>query len=69
MLSKARDARHMIETEAPYAAQTLDTKLDRKQRKIVEEIIKILYETLEEAAFEKARSAIFARFQVATRDR
>ena len=60
-LARARDA---IEGETRFTAQNLDTALDRKQRRIISEIISVLYEVLDEPTFEKARDAILAKYQI-----
>lgn len=56
-----------IEKETSYIAQNLNPALDKKQRKIISEIIGILYNTLEKGVFEKARDAILAKYQVANK--
>lgn len=45
-----------------YVIKKLRTDLDKKQRKIIDEIIKILEETLDSDSFEKAQDAIMKRF-------
>ena len=42
----------------------MSASLDKKQRKIISEIIGILYDMLDEDSFEKARDAILAKYQV-----
>jgi len=56
--------RQSIEHETTFAAQKLSASLDKKQRKIISEIIGILYDMLDEDSFEKARDAILAKYQV-----
>ncbi len=60
-LEKTRAA---IQNETNFAAQNLNSALDKKQRRIITEIIGILYDVLDEPSFEKARDAILAKYQV-----
>ncbi|MGO9952188.1 MAG: hypothetical protein ACLPN1_08245 [Dissulfurispiraceae bacterium] len=55
--------KEVIEKQSKYTAQTLNTSLDKKQRRIIAEIIEILYEVLPEAEFEKTRDAIMRKYQ------
>lgn len=64
-LQKTRQA---VENETGFAAQNLNTSLDKKQRKIIAEIIGILYDVLDEDSFEKARDAILAKYQVSGKE-
>jgi hypothetical protein len=59
-----QQTRESVEHETTFAAQKLNASLDKKQRKIISEIIGILYDVLEEHSFEKARDAILAKYQV-----
>lgn len=54
----------IIEKQSKFTVQTLNTSLDKKQRKIIAEIIEILYDVLPKVEFEKARDAIMRKFQV-----
>ena len=54
----------IIEKQSKFTAQSLDTSLDKKQRKIIADIIEILYDVLPEIEFEKARDAIMRKYQV-----
>lgn len=56
--------RHAVESETTFAAQNLNPSLDKKQRKIISEIIGILYHVLDEGPFEKARDAILAKYRI-----
>ena len=56
--------RHAVESETTFAAQNLNPSLDKKQRKIISEIIGILYHVLDEGPFGKARDAILAKYQI-----
>jgi len=56
--------RQSIEHETTFVVQKLSASLDKKQRKIISEIIGILYDMLDEDSFEKARDAILAKYQV-----
>jgi molecular chaperone HtpG len=60
-LQKSRDT---VENETHYIAQNLNSALDKKQRKVISEIIRLLYDILDEDSFEKARNAIMKRFQM-----
>ena len=59
-----QQTRQSLENETTFVAQKLNASLDKKQRKIISEIIGILYDVLEEDSFEKARGAILAKYQV-----
>jgi molecular chaperone HtpG len=61
--------RQAVETETNYAARNLNTSLDKKQRKIISEIIGILYRVLDESAYEKARDAILAEYQIQDKEK
>lgn len=64
-LQKSRDA---IENETNFSAQNLNSALDKKQRKIIAEIIGILYDVLDEPSFERAREAILSKYQVRNKE-
>lgn len=63
-----QETRHSVENETTFAAQKLNASLDKKQRKIISEIIGILYDVLDEDSFEKARDAILAKYEVPDRE-
>jgi len=52
-----------LSKENNYVPSKLRTDLDRKQRRIIEDVLKILYDTLDEATYRKAHAAIMERFQ------
>ncbi len=56
--------RQSVEHETTFAAQKLNAALDKKQRKVISEIISILYDVLDEDSFENARDAILEKYQV-----
>ena len=62
--TKLKDIRESLERENHFAVQKLRSSLDRKQRKIIAEVLQVLHATLDEASFKKAKTAILARFQV-----
>jgi molecular chaperone HtpG len=57
-------ARTAIEQETRFTVQNLNSALDKKQRKVISEIINILYHVLDESSFEAARSAILKKYQI-----
>jgi len=65
-LQKARTA---IEQETRFTAQNLNSALDKKQRKVVSEIISILYDVLDESSFEVARNAILEKYQIPDKEK
>jgi len=64
-----QNTRQAIENETHYVAQNLNSALDKKQRKIISEIIGILYDVLDDGSFEKARAAILAKYQIPNKKR
>jgi hypothetical protein len=62
--SKLVSAKNYLEKIINFTTQNLNSALDRKQVKIIKEIIEILYDVLPEIEFEKARDAILAKYQV-----
>jgi hypothetical protein len=64
VLKELQQTHQSVEHETAFAAQKLNASLDKKQRKIISEIISILYEVLDEHSFEQARTAILAKYQV-----
>lgn len=53
-----------IEKNSNYITQNLKSSLDKKQRKIISEIIALLYDILDEPLFEKARDAILVKYKI-----
>ncbi len=64
IVEKLKETRRTLEQENHFAVKKLRSHLDRKQRKIIREILVILYETLDESEYKKARAAILAKFQI-----
>lgn len=64
-INKVRDA---IENETSFVAQNLNPTLDKKQKKIIRDIIEILYSVLDERSFEKARDAILQKYQIPSKE-
>jgi hypothetical protein len=64
IVEKLRETHQALEQENHFAVKKLRSHLDRKQRQIIREILAILYETLDESEFKKARAAILAKFQI-----
>lgn len=62
--SKLVSAKKYLEKIIKFTTQDLNPALDRKQVKIIREIIEILYDVLPEIYYEKARDAILAKYQV-----
>jgi len=62
MYKEVQKVRETIESETEYTAQRLNSALDKKQRKIISEIICVLYDVLDERSFEKAREAILNKY-------
>jgi len=56
--------RKTIEEEKSFAVKNIRSNLDRKQRKLLSEILGILYEALDEQNFKKAKSAILKKFTI-----
>lgn len=61
--------KRLIETKenlksAPFISQKLNTALDRKQRKVISEIIELLHQVLDASAFERARDAIASKYSL-----
>jgi len=54
--------------EANFVTQKLPSTLDRKQRKLVSEILQTLYEALDKENYAKAEKAICAKFSVRSSD-
>lgn len=65
-LQKVRTA---IEQETRFIAQNLNSALDKKQRKVISEIISLLYDVLDESSFEAARNAILKKYQIPDKEK
>ncbi len=61
-------ARKKISNATGFTAQNLKSSLDKKQRKIVSDILAILYDVLDNPHFEAARDAILKKYQVQQED-
>lgn len=59
-LEATRDA---VRDEGGYCCERLKSSLDRKQRKVIQEILEILHEALDAENFKKAEAAILGKFQ------
>ncbi|RJQ78933.1 MAG: hypothetical protein C4519_11320 [Desulfobacteraceae bacterium] len=57
-------AQEKISKEVTFAAKNLKSSLDKKQRKVISEILELLYHVLDETTFEKARNAILNKYQI-----
>lgn len=64
VIKQLEEIHQALERECVPVAKKLNPTLDRKQRKIIQEILDILSQTLEEPQFKKARDAILARYQI-----
>lgn len=64
ILDEIQQTRQTFEEESIPVVKTLSTTLDRKQKRIIQEILAILDETLDEPQFKKARDAILAHYQI-----
>jgi hypothetical protein len=68
VVQKLNETRQILEEEGIYTVKRLRSDLTRKQRRVVSEVLEILYQTLDKKNYEKAESAILARFQIQTGD-
>lgn len=57
-------SQYKIFNETNFITQNLKTSLNKKQKKIISDIIEILYDVLDEHNFETARDAILNKFQI-----
>ena len=64
VIDNLKRVREAIEQKDHYAVTKLRSNLDRKQRKIISEILAILYEVLPKAEYEKASKAILGKFSL-----
>ena len=53
-----------ISSNTNFTTQNLRSSLNKKQKKIVSDIIALLYDVLDDSNFEKARDAILNKFQI-----
>lgn len=68
-LNKLYKTRQIIDNETDFMGQKLNSALDKKQQKIIREIIGILYNVLDEDSFEKARDAILAKYRLPDKEK
>lgn len=64
---KLRATRDKVDQAAPYMTRIVST-LDRRQRKLITEIVELLYGVLDSSSFEKARDAIFERYGASSKE-
>lgn len=64
IIEQLEKVRQTLEQENHFVVKKLRSNLDRKQRKVIQEILQILYETLDKEQYEKAKAAILAKFQI-----
>lgn len=57
-------AQERIAKDTEFTAQSLKSSLDKKQRKIISDILSLLYDVLDEQNFETARVAILQKYQI-----
>jgi len=57
-----------LDTAEVLVGQRLVAALDRKQRKLISEILELLYGVLDAASYDKARCAIMEKYGVTTKD-
>lgn len=62
------EARKRISNGTGFTAQNLKSSLDKKQRKIVSDILGLLYDVLDKPHFETARDAILGKYQIQQKD-
>jgi len=63
-IKELQKVRSQLETTTEFVSKRLRPNLDRKQRKIVTEVLEVLQGVLDKPNFEKARNAIVAKFGV-----
>jgi len=61
-------AQEKISKGTVFTVQNLKSSLDKKQRKVVAEIIAILCDVLDQSQFETARNAILKKYQIPEKD-
>lgn len=65
---KLENALAQIEENPRYAAQNLNSALDKKQRKIIKEILGLLYKELDATTYETVSAAIFRKYGLSSED-
>lgn len=63
-----QEALEKISSETEFTAQNLKSSLNKKERKIVSDIISLLYDVLDNSNFEMAREAILKKYQPQEKD-
>lgn len=58
------ETRKALEQDNTFVAKKLRPDLGRKQRKVISEVLEVLYQALDEANYKKAEAAILSRFQI-----
>ncbi|MFC1601551.1 ATP-binding protein [Candidatus Sumerlaeota bacterium] len=61
-------AKERIANETKFIGQTLKSSLDKKQRKIISDILGLLYDVLDGQNFETAKAAILKKYQAPEKD-
>lgn len=56
------EVRQSLENDNHFAAKKINSCLDRKQRKVITDILALLHETLDEPNYKKARAAILGKY-------
>ena len=64
LVQQLDETRQSLEQDSTYVTKKLRSNLDRKQRKVIAEILQVLHQALDEANYKKAETAILARFQM-----
>ncbi len=59
-----QEAKERIANETKFIGQTLKSSLDKKQRKIISDILGLLYDVLDGQNFETAKAAILKKYQI-----
>ncbi len=61
---KLKEIEATLKQENNFAVKKLKSHLDRKQRQVLKDVLAVLYDTLDEANYKKAKEAILAKFQI-----
>lgn len=64
IIDQLKKARNEVEKANYFISKKLSSSLDRKQRKIIQEILDILYNTIDKENYEKAKAAILAKYKI-----
>lgn len=64
LAQQLEETRQSLEQDSTYVVEKLRSNLDRKQRKVIAEILQVLHQSLDEANYKKAETAILTRFQI-----